>query len=450
MESIDTLATVRLVDHRVIHGRVRDIELAGGRLLRVDRDEPQSPATEYFGPAAIFSISPDRPPEDVDDDIIELPQEAPPATPEAAPEPARKRPKTTARVPTQIKPDHETFADLLEHLDSSFQTYTIPEIKDNWLPKSDIAALKRLGIFVPSPWLLELTEQPSLPTEFLFPSIAACAMGTGKSDNANIVHPRFIYAFREPRLPPGIEPCPGIPYRFGFCVELNEKENTPDSPPRLFWEYCWLVVKPDGTIYAPRERRPVEFEVSQRNPRYRLRRHRTPSVISYVSPAWRRQTTLTDSESKLRPQEYERFSLCIFRQLLLWWADRDNRWSVGVRKDDARVTFSIAKEHTAAYFADRDKTVNAHGVTRKIIHYVREHQRVNGSTVREHLRGLREFDWRGYHCLVTAPKLNGFVATTASLEPIRTDRPGPDELTTAELAAKLADLEDYGPTRAGF
>jgi hypothetical protein len=142
--------------------------------------------------------------------------------------------------------------------------------------------------------------------------------------------------------------------------------------------------------------------------------------------------------------EHEQFLKSMFRQLLLWWKRREDHWSVGVRKDGHRVTFSVAKEHTSAYFVDRDTVVNVNGKPRKIIHFVREHRRSNGSVVKSHIRGLREFEWKGYHCVVTAPGLNGRLLTNLTLEPVDVDpnKPPEEYMETDALAVTMANAED--------
>ena len=93
-----------------------------------------------------------------------------------------------------------------------------------------------------------------------------------------------------------------------------------------------------------------------------------------------------------------------------WWVDRDLRWNVSVHKGQDRVTFGVEQENTKTYFANREKMVLASdGKAKRIIHYVREHERVTPTKVtmvKEHIRGIREFNWNGYHCVVTAPKFH--------------------------------------------
>ena len=104
----------------------------------------------------------------------------------------------------------------------------------------------------------------------------------------------------------------------------------------------------------------------------------------------------------------------------------------------------VAREHTSAYFADRDTVVNVDGKPRKIIHFVREHQRAGGAVVKAHVRGLREFDWKGYHCVVTAPMLKGNLFTQMPIAPIEVDGEidGDDFVATDAMAEMMAELED--------
>ena len=68
------------------------------------------------------------------------------------------------------------------------------------------------------------------------------------------------------------------------------------------------------------------------------------------------------------------------------------------------------KSLTKKYFADRDKTIKtASGRNKKIVHYVKEHERDykgKKTIVKEHIRGVSKFTWNGYECLVTAPEFH--------------------------------------------
>jgi hypothetical protein len=95
----------------------------------------------------------------------------------------------------------------------------------------------------------------------------------------------------------------------------------------------------------------------------------------------------------------------------LAWQWRKDYWRVSARKDGRRVTFLIKERDPKVFFADRDITVRTPtGQKKRILHYVGEFERWVSDdkrvTVKGHLRGLREFSWRGTHCAILAPKFH--------------------------------------------
>ena len=114
-----------------------------------------------------------------------------------------------------------------------------------------------------------------------------------------------------------------------------------------------------------------------------------------------------------------------------------------------RLTFVVPKEATKKYFAGRDKSAKtATGRTKKIVHYVQEHNRViNGkaTVVKEHIRGLSVFDWNGYKCVVTAPEFHFAASIEFGIAPTEVDEK--DFLTgeymgMSKLGHLLAQRED--------
>jgi len=129
-----------------------------------------------------------------------------------------------------------------------------------------------------------------------------------------------------------------------------------------------------------------------------------------------------------------------------WWSERDNRWNVVVRKNGERVTFGVNNDQTPYYFKDRDKSIRTPtGQAKKIVHYVREHERKYGektTVVKEHIRGLQEFEWAGYQCKVISPKLQAqtsasFVAPSADAEESDTK-----VVYLSKVGKLLADVEE--------
>lgn len=393
------------------------------------RAEPVSPAP--IAPTASSPESKAEPPAPIESDQTE-------PSPLEAPINAAK-PRRVRRSRTQEPADVSTLSELLDHIDGSFDTMAIPPISGNWLPRSEIRALYKLGIYVPTPWRLEMLDHPALEPNIALPSIASAAMIPKKLDaEPGRVHPRFAFAIRSPRLPANVEQVRGKAFRFGYAVALPHKEHDQSSAPHSFWVWAWIVVREDGSIVAPSELRPVVHQINHR----RLSADVSSRRSSYVAREWQRPTMMNGDDIR-KPDELENFLLNVFRQLMIWWMSRDQRWSVGVRKHGQRITFSIDPEHTSAYFADRNKTIAVDGRSKKIIHFVREHTRANGSIVREHVRGEREFEWRGAHCAVTAPKLYGRITTNPTFPPIDPkDTDSIPHIPMEAMTEMLADAED--------
>lgn len=368
----------------------------------------------------------------------EAPQQTPPHYNDAnlvAPKKVEKR-LVKARKKTQVQPDTESFRALLEGLDDSFHTMRVPAISGSWLAKKDVNAIKKMGVYIPNPFGLEYSENPIIPASTPRASIASALFIPRKEDTESAIYPRFAFAIKAPKLPENVEVTKGIPYQFGQCYEMRHDESNKAMPPKLFWAWCWMVIRPDGSIRIPHEMRPANHTIRHKRSQGGERQ------CSFQTRHWA-LPTMAVAEIGRDQAIYEKMLMCTFRQLLLWWGRRKDQWSVGVRKDGHRATFSIAPEHTSSYFADRETVVNVDGKPRKIIHFVRAHTRSNGSEVKAHVRGLREFDWKGYHCAVTAPELKGSIFTVADLSPVYMDEADDRLISSDELASVLANAEDF-------
>lgn len=383
-------------------------------------------------PTLLLPAPPPAAPERLIED--DLPAAA--VTEEAAPKPPRPR-----RKRTQEPANHQTFAELLENLDASFETMRVPEFAGSWLGRREVRAIHKMGVFVAQDFAMELMDDPKIPVGIPLPTIASCFMIHKKHETGDRIAPRFAFAIKQPSLPPGVEQVRGVAYQFGECYELTAGRQVGEKP-RTFWIWSWVVVKQDGSIVFPKERQKVVHHINHR----RRSAGATTRSSTFSSQAWRSPALIEMRDCEKQTQEEtERFLGSMFRQLITWWVARESQWSVGVRKDGRRVTFSIRPEQTAAYFADRNHVVNEGGKNKKIIHFVRAHQRANGAVVKSHVRGLREFQWRGYRCAVTAPRLTGNVLTAAfDLPPVEVeaDAVHPEMLEIDQVAARVADWED--------
>jgi hypothetical protein len=84
----------------------------------------------------------------------------------------------------------------------------------------------------------------------------------------------------------------------------------------------------------------------------------------------------------------------------------DQGWQVHLSKDKAQMRLCVPERSATVFFADRE--AEEEGKRRRpIFHIVSEHARVLGgnrtTTVREHYRGNRRFDWGGYRVMITVP-----------------------------------------------
>jgi hypothetical protein len=129
-----------------------------------------------------------------------------------------------------------------------------------------------------------------------------------------------------------------------------------------------------------------------------------------------------------------------------WWQGRTERWSVAVKKSGDRITFAVDKSLTKKYFADRDKTIKTiSGRNKKIVHYVKEHQRnYDGkiTTVKEHIRGVNKFTWKGYDCLVTAPEFQSLVTAQFNAGAYEVEEETQEYVSASKVGHILALEED--------
>jgi hypothetical protein len=79
---------------------------------------------------------------------------------------------------------------------------------------------------------------------------------------------------------------------------------------------------------------------------------------------------------------------------------------VHVQRDDMTAVFGVDVHRLGYFFQDRDIELTESGVKKRIFHIVRPHERMTKEgkkAVPFHFRGLREFDWAGYHVRITVP-----------------------------------------------
>ncbi len=121
---------------------------------------------------------------------------------------------------------------------------------------------------------------------------------------------------------------------------------------------------------------------------------------------------------------------------------------VAATKGDVTAVFSVNIHRTAYFFQDRDITLGEDGKRRRIFHFVRPHTRVDGSTVKAHFRGEREFSWAGYDVKITIPGRDHFELTDLDIgsddEYWLNKKDGKKYLDMPQLGKKLKGWMDEG------
>ena len=296
----------------------------------------------------------------------------------------------------------ETLTELLDNLGETFDSYKIPTHTASWISSDSRIGLKKLGAHVPNHWDIEWIKNSNeikVDISQGFPSMFLISMPFNKFKADDSIYPCFMFAIKHRSLPWNVEKKDGVPYQFGFSYRDN----------KLFWMTAWLVVQEDGTLKICKEHRNKNINILSKGKHigsYTKKVFDTPELVNgYVEEGKKGEEIVLNS----------------FLYSFNWWINRKEKWSVAVKKRGDRVTFSVDKELTKKYFADRDKTIKTpSGRNKKIIHFVKAHDRnANGkiSKVKEHIRGLNKFNWKGYECLVTAPEFQGLVTSQFDIAP---------------------------------
>lgn len=301
------------------------------------------------------------------------------------------------RVPREdLRASKESLADLLDDLDITFDAVKLPTDKASWLTNDTAIGLKRMGVYVPHPCTMRFRRDPNdirVDLDGTFPAMMALSLSNSNVFDGTYYHPTMLFAIKQRKLPPYVSQAPGIVYQFGFSIKYGGKN---------CWMSCHLVIdSKSGAITVCDELRKKVHKIPVKKDRRSHERIKEFSTRSWQPPA------MISVDVPTTLDEQRLWFMNAFAGMLHWWQARASRWNVAVKKGKDRVTFSIEPGNTKTYFADRDKSVRtASGQMKKIIHYVSGHERQTATKtvqVREHIRGMREFDWGKYHCIVTAP-----------------------------------------------
>jgi hypothetical protein len=356
---------------------------------------------------------------------------AAPATPVLPDAPKKKR--------TRLGDWDWTLSDLLDSLDTTFEGLTKRIPRGAGLDRDSRTAFRKLG-----PLVVEngkayrigaLVDAPEKIPTFIFVSMSTGGNPETHNDDDTRYYPEFVYIQRMKGVPYNVELTTGIVCQVsvGIRVAWSAKEQRVHGASRTYWCSGYASVdRATGVITMLQYRHPEWHEI----------RHRRGAPSHIRRESFDHGSIIYEKHT---PQEVAEF--------VGWAIDAHQRigisWTVGVRKSGARATFLVGPNRTKYYFKDRDRTALCpDGSRRRIVHYVKEHQRIRDgktSTVHEHIRGASRFTWNGFECAVTAPKFNVFDARTftAGGVDMEASEPIPAGLvSTGEAAGILADRED--------
>ena len=336
--------------------------------------------------------------------------------------PMNKEPKPKRTHNKQKKQD---FNELLDGLDLTFNSLKLPSMRESWLDQDSIIGLKKLGVHVPNPWAAEWSKNANdivLDVSKPLPAIMCIAIPTKDEEDKH--YPKVLFAIKHKKLPWNVSYSPGAPYLFGAAFEVSGK---------LFWVHMYMTVnRKTGVMTMCDELRSVSNVIKANG-----------KTSHYTMKKWTSANFLEDDRRGIEESKISVMNL--MRSMHKWWIGREERWNVIVKKNGERITFGVDNKDTPYFFKNRDKVVTQNGETKRIVHYVKEHERtVKGQTktIKEHIRGLHDFNWNGYQCKVVSPKLEADTAASflAPADDVEKDLSGTVYLS--KVGKLLADFEE--------
>lgn len=353
----------------------------------------------------------------------------PEVVPEEKPEPRKPR--------KYNKEKRQDFSELLDKLEHTFNNVKLPTMDGSWIAKDSVVGLKKLGVHVPNPLLMCWDNEKKL-VDVTKPLPAIMCISQSSEHTVNTqkkFYAKFIFAIKMDKLPWHVSKQTGVPYQFGMSFDMDGK---------LLWVNMYITVnRKTGVISFCDELKTRPHTVPAKSSN--SRKANGKSTVFYTK-SWGPAEYLEDEERSIN--ECKVIAQNYFVAMHDWWSERDNRWNVVVKKNGERVTFGVNNDQTPYYFKDRDKTIRTPtGQAKKIVHYVKEHERKYGdkiTIIKEHIRGLQEFEWAGYQCNVISPKLQAKTAAgfTAPSIDVEVDEDTSNVVYLSKLGKVLADSEE--------
>jgi len=333
------------------------------------------------------------------------------------------------------KEKRQDFAELLDNLEHTFNNVKLPTMNASWLAKDSVVGLKKLGVHIPNPWIMSLSDERNV-VDVTKPLPAIMCISQASSSTINTkerFYAKFIFAIKMDKLPWHVSKNTGVPYQFGMAFDVDDK---------LMWVNMYITVnRKTGVISFCDELKTKAHIVPAKNSN--SRKSNGKATVFYTR-SWSTADYLEDfdrsvEQCKIIAQNY-------FVAVHDWWSKRDSRWNVVVKKNGERVTFGVNNDQTPYYFKDRDKSIRTPtGQAKKIVHYVKEHERKYGdktTIVKEHIRGLQEFEWAGYQCKVISPNLQTKTSAQFDAPSVDVEDKDTNVVYLSKVGKLLADVEE--------
>ena len=313
----------------------------------------------------------------------------------------------------------KNLSELLDSMEETFHLFSIPTSQHPLgTDRQTIKGIKTFGPIVPcyvvnDDAVDEATKHkddsgfvPGVDLDLIKRSSFMCMrsyLGTdkGKEKEADLGVAQFVYATKLQKLPWYVEQRRGIAYEFGEGFAFSKD---------ITWIRSYLVVNPTtgASTFCRMRRDKLVAQYPNNKTRIAYSKHVFDNPL--VDETNRDKKGVPQNSNNDANMRFDFWALTHF------WKLRDYEWTVAVKKGDQRIQFSVPQKMTKYFFKDRGKTVTINGNTQPIIHSVTEHKRTlkSGKTmmVKEHIRGVRLFAWKGFDCAVSAPKFHAFARST--------------------------------------
>ena len=339
-------------------------------------------------------------------------------------------------APVDKKPRVKRAATLRQLLDSVEHSFEAVGCPTHWgwshTCKDTVIALRRLGPHIGTEFAHTITRTKLSATALAGKASALMFVSYPKTEGVpdNWMDSVFSYALVLKKSPWYVSKHPGKAIYECGAAWKSEKNK------KLLW----------GNWYIALDRKTGEVEVcsvlNQKETRIK--------DYTYVNKVWGEPSMASADFCNVQANEGASVLRTVFIDCYESWQIMDSVWKVSVVKEGQRVTWTVPQGETKYFFADRDTTVtDAKGARKKIIHHVAQHVRkteAGESMVREHIRGLGNFNWRGYAVKVISPKFhvtaNDFDA--GALGERETIRGNKKLVYTSKLGQVLANAELRG------